>query len=584
MAPFFGASTIVWANTIGVVLLALSVGYWLGGRLADRHPHLRGLCLLVLIAAGLLALVPIVARPFLDLSVDAFDSISVGAFAGSLFGVLALVAVPVLLLGAVAPWALRLELADVRSAGETAGRLYAISTVGSLLGTFTSSLLLIPLAGTQRTFLIFAVALAAVAALGLGRRFALAPLAIAALLLVPVGTTKAAERRRARGRRARDGVPVRARRPEPPTARARSSSTRARRSTRSTGPDTVPDRQLLGRVPGRAVRGARPPAALAGRARRRRRARWPAPTAATSRDTHVDAVEIDGELTELGKRWFGLRDRPGLRFFTEDARPFLRRSDRRYDAIFVDAYRQPYIPFYLSTREFFALVARPPERRTAPWSSTSAIRSPATSSSSVLTATLRTSFAHVAARPGQGRQHAAVASARRARPARALRRRRRRAAPDRRRTPPARLAPPLRGGRRLHGRPARRSSGWSTSRSSTTPPATDTLGGMADSPITSARSPRAPTSIPPGSSSTERSRRTWISALRAGHVAAARHLKSSYCMLAHGSVLLDRFMTADELRAAVAGHGLDAVDAAVMAFAEKVVEDATAVTRPTSTT
>ncbi|MEA2127072.1 MAG: hypothetical protein QOI80_3854, partial [Solirubrobacteraceae bacterium] len=188
LAPFFGASTIVWANTIGVVLLALSVGYWLGGRLADRHPHLRGLCLLVLAAAALLALVPLVARPFLDLSVRAFDEISIGAFAGSLFGVLALVAVPVLLLGAVAPWALRLELGDVATTGETAGRLYAISTVGSLFGTFLSALLLIPLAGTQRTFLLLAAALATVAAFGLDRRFAVAPVAIAALLLVPVGT------------------------------------------------------------------------------------------------------------------------------------------------------------------------------------------------------------------------------------------------------------------------------------------------------------------------------------------------------------------------------------------------------------
>ena len=65
MAPYFGASTIVWANTIGVVLVALSVGYWLGGRLGDEHPHLRGLCLLVAGAAILLALVPFAARPFL---------------------------------------------------------------------------------------------------------------------------------------------------------------------------------------------------------------------------------------------------------------------------------------------------------------------------------------------------------------------------------------------------------------------------------------------------------------------------------------------------------------------------------------
>ena len=78
LAPYFGASTIVWANTIGVVLVALSIGYWLGGRLADRHPNMRGLCLLALTAAGLLALVPFAANPLLGVAVDALDEISAG--------------------------------------------------------------------------------------------------------------------------------------------------------------------------------------------------------------------------------------------------------------------------------------------------------------------------------------------------------------------------------------------------------------------------------------------------------------------------------------------------------------------------
>ena len=71
--------------------------------------------------------------------------------------------------------------------------------------------------------------------------------------------------------------------------------------------------------------------------------------------TRVDAVELDGELTSIGRRWFGLAGRH-LHFYTADARPWLAASHARYDDIFLDAYRQPYIPFYLVTREFFALV------------------------------------------------------------------------------------------------------------------------------------------------------------------------------------------------------------------------------------
>src|SRR5919201_3707283 len=108
LAPYFGASTIVWANTIATVLVALSLGYWLGGRLAARRPHPQPLYTLVLVAGVALAVVPLLARPFLGVSVDALASISVGAAAGSLLGVLVLIAGPVLLLGAVAPYAVQL--------------------------------------------------------------------------------------------------------------------------------------------------------------------------------------------------------------------------------------------------------------------------------------------------------------------------------------------------------------------------------------------------------------------------------------------------------------------------------------------
>jgi spermidine synthase len=352
MAPFFGASTIVWANTIGVVLVSLSVGYWVGGKFADRHPHRNGLCTLVLVAALAVGLVPFVADPFLDVSVEALDEVSAGAFLGSLAAVTVLVAPPVMLLGAASPYAIRLAVERVEESGTVAGRMYAISTFGSLVGTFAAALVLIPLVGTRRTFLAFALACALVAVVGVPRRRGvLVPVALAALLAIPVGTIKASAgetvleeadttHQYARVVEEADGD----RKLELNEGQAVHSMYRP--GSYLTG--DVWDEYLVlpfasrSRPPGRvAILGN-----AAGTTARALGHFFPA--------TYVDGVEIDAELTELGRRYFGLRN-PRLEVFHEDARPFLRRTDRRYDVIMVDAYRQPYIPFYLTTREFFEL-------------------------------------------------------------------------------------------------------------------------------------------------------------------------------------------------------------------------------------
>ena len=356
LAPYFGASTIVWANTIGIVLVALSVGYWLGGRLADRHPHMRGLCLLALAAAGLLALVPFAADPLLDLGVEALDSISAGAFIGSLLGVLVLVAVPVMLLGAVSPYAIRLAVSTVEEAGTVAGRLYALSTAGSLAGTLLSALLLIPLVGTRRTFLVFALAIALMAVWGLRpvRRYALAPAAIAALIALPVGTLKASDTDGGRVIHEAETEYQYARVVEYPDGHRTLELNEGQAQHSIYDPDTV----LTGDVwDAHLVLGFagfdEPPrrVAILGNA-----------AGTTSRayeeffpETRIDGVEIDGELSEIGREYFDMNN-PRLHLYHEDARPFLRRIDADYDQISVDAYRQPYIPFYLTTEEFFETV------------------------------------------------------------------------------------------------------------------------------------------------------------------------------------------------------------------------------------
>ena len=135
LAPFYGSSTMIWANIIGLILIALSLGYWLGGKVADRWPNPRALGLVVLAGAVLTAVVPFAARPFLNVTINGIDSVSTGAVLGSFAASVVLFVPSVLLLGMVSPFAIRIAVRDVDKAGSTAGRIFALSTAGSLLGT-----------------------------------------------------------------------------------------------------------------------------------------------------------------------------------------------------------------------------------------------------------------------------------------------------------------------------------------------------------------------------------------------------------------------------------------------------------------
>jgi predicted membrane-bound spermidine synthase len=157
LAPYYGSSTVVWANVIGLILASLSVGYWLGGRIADRRPSPQLLAAIVLAGAAWVAAIPFVARPFLDLSIRGIETISTGTVVGSFAASLALFAPPVVLLGMVTPFAIRLAATGVADAGRVAGRIFALSTAGSIIGTFVPALITIPLIGTQRTILAGAI-------------------------------------------------------------------------------------------------------------------------------------------------------------------------------------------------------------------------------------------------------------------------------------------------------------------------------------------------------------------------------------------------------------------------------------------
>ena len=349
LAPFFGSSILVWANIIGLILIYLSVGYFWGGRLADRHPSIGYMCMLILCAAIAIAIIPFVSQPLLARAVGAFASISVGAFVGSFFASMALFSVPITLLGMASPFAVRLGVQSVERAGEVAGRLYALSTAGSILGTFLPVVVLIPLIGTRRTMLATAGVLAAAAAAGLGRRYVVVPAAVAVVALLPTGVIKPGAGVIWEGESSYQFIQV----------QRIADHGRVLHLNEGFAEHSVwyPHRVLTGGywdqfllapvMHGPGFRSLAMVGYAGGTVGREYGVFWPA--------VNVLGIELDPTVTAIGKRYFGLSSNPRVKVATADGRPYLATHTKRYDAIFLDAFQQPYIPFYLTTQEFWRL-------------------------------------------------------------------------------------------------------------------------------------------------------------------------------------------------------------------------------------
>lgn len=352
LAPYFGTSDLVWANVIGLILLSLSLGYWAGGRMADRHPTPRALATVVLVAACALAVIPFAARPLFSTSAHAFADLSAGAFVASFFGALAMFIVPVTSLGAVTPWAIRLAVADVDTAGAVAGRLYALSTIGSIAGTFLPVLVLIPAVGTRRTILGVAAVLALAAAPALRRRTLAVPAVAVGLVLLPPGQIKAAPAGEKVVFEAESSYQYVQVLQKPDGARVLQLNEGWAVHSRTPAAGVLTDNywdafatlpRLAGGPSGRLLILGNAGGTIA----RLYGALWPAVT--------VDGVEIDPVVTDAARRYLDMTN-PRLRVYTADARFWLEGSRPSYDIVVIDAYAQPYIPFHLATKEFFRLV------------------------------------------------------------------------------------------------------------------------------------------------------------------------------------------------------------------------------------
>lgn len=360
----FGTSNLVWANVIGLILLYLTVGYFVGGRWADRSPYRTTLYKILIWSAFLSALIPLVARPVLQAAAYAVMTIDAAQAVGSFIAILVLFSIPVTLLGTVSPFAIRLAIQNPADAGRVAGSLYAISTLGSLVGTFLPVLFLIPELGTFRTFILFAGILYVVGLFGLWQEIGAKaliwlwmPVVIAVLSLIalngplrsPVeGTTLLYEDESAynfiqiqedqNGYRylyLNEGQGVHS--VYHPTIYRYGGTwdyfLTAPYFNPATSPDDVKSLLVIGLATGTIPRQYQH----------------------VYGDIRMVGVEIDPGIIEAGAQYFDMNsaDMPSLQTYAEDGRYILSRLDEMFDVVAIDAYRPPYIPWHLTTVEFF---------------------------------------------------------------------------------------------------------------------------------------------------------------------------------------------------------------------------------------
>lgn len=354
----FGTSNIVWANVIGMVLLFLTIGYFLGGRLADRYPRRIVFYSLVSVAGFCSVFFLLLTSLILRSAASALASLMAGAVINSLIVVFLSLALPVTLLGCVSPFAVRLGVRDVNEAGRVSGRIYAISTWGSILGTYLPVLIIIPLAGTRLAAVLFGSSLLIVGLGGLWQAKRRAGLTASLLLIILIpfvvawtrGGVKEFAGQVYETESAYNYVQV---------VRQENcnylllNEGQAYHSFYCDG-GVVPhisvwsimlaapyfrDPSQLAEVESLAVVG------LAAGTIPKQFTRVFGPI-------HIDGIELDPAIVEVGRTYFDLVE-PNINIIVGDGRYELNQLNNRYDVITLDAYKVPYIPWHLTTHEYF---------------------------------------------------------------------------------------------------------------------------------------------------------------------------------------------------------------------------------------
>ncbi|MBU1053313.1 MAG: fused MFS/spermidine synthase [Proteobacteria bacterium] len=352
VAPYLGTSIYVWTSLIGVILASLSIGYYWGGRLADKKLGYKTFSLLLFLCAVLVGIIAIIKTPVLDIIGRSVQDIRLGAVIASTI----LFAPASILLGTVSPYAIRLRLEDIEHSGATVGKLYAISTVGSIIGTFATGFFLISFLGSRDILFFLSLVLFAVYLLALsGYRLKAAkiPAIIFAAILISAYffQAKGSENIVADIDTKYNRVII-----EEIKDSNSGKTIRFLRVDKSWGQSAVvigepdelffdylkfyrlaehfcPQNQKALLIGGGAYTVARD-------------------YIRRNPDNIIDVIEIDPNFTLLAKKYFYFKDDPRIRSIHEDGRTYLRRATTKYDVIFIDVFKSSASPpFHLTTKE-----------------------------------------------------------------------------------------------------------------------------------------------------------------------------------------------------------------------------------------
>jgi len=363
LAPFFGASLFVWTNIIGIILISLSIGYFLGGRFADKHPNETYFYTFSLISGVLIGLIPLFSSFILPISVQAIMTSSSNDFFLSLFACILLFSFPTIFLGAIVPYAIRINSKKIDGVGKTSGRIYAVSTTGSIIGVYLPSIFLIPLIGTQLTIIFFSLLLIIISFISLfftkkidflKRIFSLIIVCIVLSVIFFIKYPTIAEI--AENTIFNDKEIIYETETPYSYVFVAGSGERTYLKGRLAGgiwslkidnkhfTNTYFDYPLVATSMNENTENVLILGLGGGSCSNSFIHAYP--------DIQIDGVEIDPQVIEVGKKYFDMGEN-NLNSIASDGRLFVKKTEKKYDIVFVDVYRDAYIPFHMATVEFF---------------------------------------------------------------------------------------------------------------------------------------------------------------------------------------------------------------------------------------